>query len=267
MFWDKGKNRKSEPNLKSRFVVQFGDPFDRLIYLVKTIDLPSLNIDFERAHANEYVHYFQNGQINWEPINITLFDYRGKEEGDEKDDRILNLRQELMKFFSSNLIENDNRTRVIEQPVFCQSIKIIPITQITKGSYPAVSNITQVLPGNQTYATNTDPRLTEKKFSDNLFGNEEFFDTFEVVKPRFSKVNFGSYDYGSDELNTISLTVIPEWVKVTNSNGVTSQQIDELTKALEQLGAVTDLVARMGVDSAARTLQGLQKLNNSRRPS
>lgn len=217
MFWDKGKNRKSEPNLKSRFVVQFGAPFDKLIYLVKTIDLPSLNIDFERAHANQYVHYFQNGQINWEPINITLFDYRGKETGNEKDDNILNLRNELMKFFSSNLIENDNRTRVIEQPVFCENIKIIPITQITKDSYPIISNLTQVLPGGAVSPPNTDPRLTEKKFSDNLFGNNEFFDSFTILKPRFSKVNFGSYDYGSDEINTISLTVVPEWVQLNSS--------------------------------------------------
>jgi hypothetical protein len=215
MFWDKGKNRKSEPNLKSRFVVQFGDPFDKLIYLVKTIDLPSLNIDFERAHANEYVHYFQNGQINWEPINITLHDYRIDPQITTGD--LPQLKSLLFVFLTNNDINNENRTRIIEQPVFCQNIKIIPITSIVKGNYLAVSNLTQVLPGNQVYATNTDPRLTEKKLSDGLFKNDQFTDGFEIIKPRFSKINFGSYDYGSDEINTISLTVVPEWVQLNSS--------------------------------------------------
>ena len=33
-----------------------------------------MNIGFERGLANNYVHYFQQGEINWEPITVTFID-------------------------------------------------------------------------------------------------------------------------------------------------------------------------------------------------
>ena len=200
MFWATGKDKKAEPNLKYKFLAQFvgvlGDT--SFTNLVKTIDLPSLNIDFERAHANEYVHYFQNGQINWEPMNISFYDYR------DVNNPSNNLRISLRNFLLTNSIINENRTTVIEQPVFCETIKIIPITQIIGNDYPIIGN----------KSATVDPRIIEKQFVDNIEKNNSFADSFEIIRPRFSKVNFGSHDYSSDEINIISLTVVPEWVDV-----------------------------------------------------
>ncbi len=218
MFWDTGKNRKAEPNLKSRFVAQFvgvnGD--SSFAKLIKTIDLPNLNIDFERAHANEYVHYFQNGQINWEPINITFYDYRSQNEGE-----LGNLKILINTFLSGSQVIHDNRTQIIEQPVFCESIRIIPITAITKDSYPVLGNNSAV-----------DPRTSEKNFVDNLYGNNEFYDSFIILKPRFSKVNFGSYDYSSDEINTISLTIVPQWVDLKTSLNLSKQEREAIASQI-----------------------------------
>lgn len=206
MFWVSSKDKKSvEPNLKFKFVAQFAG-VSRFVgtdakidtsfsSLIKTIDLPSLNIDFERAHANEYVHYFQNGQINWEPMNITFYDYRDNDN---------NLKLNLQNFLLGNTLINENRTTIIEQPVFCQTIRIIPVTQIVASDYPTIG----------AKSATTDPRITEKQFVDKIDKNNAFSDSFEIVKPRFSKVNFGSYDYSSDEINIISLTVVPEWVNI-----------------------------------------------------
>jgi hypothetical protein len=43
---------------------------------------------------------------------------------------------------------------------------------------------------------------------------------FTIINPRINKIDFGSFEYGSDDINNITLTVIPEWC--TNEENKTS---------------------------------------------
>ena len=85
MFWaHKDKYYTLELNKKNLFAARFvntsvsnwdGDDNEKdICLLVKKVNLPSLNIPFERLHGNQFVHYFHVGEVNWEPITITFVD-------------------------------------------------------------------------------------------------------------------------------------------------------------------------------------------------
>ena len=86
MFWNTGgKNQQALPYNKFNFIVNFSGLNEKLIQLetddkvlsffAKKVSAPNMKVEFERAYANEYVHYFQNGAIHWEPVTITFADF------------------------------------------------------------------------------------------------------------------------------------------------------------------------------------------------
>ena len=177
MFWlDSIKN---EPILKNRFLCEFvfgtanATTNNVISVLVKSIGAPSINIDFERGYANQHVHYFQNGSIHWEPIQIVVHDFVSL------DAKNL-LTNHLFNYLKANRIIQQNRTQLIDLPIFCNSIVI-------------------------------------KKLAN--FDNYNTNYNFTIINPRINKIDFGSFEYGSDEINNITLTVIPEWC--TNEKNTT----------------------------------------------
>jgi hypothetical protein len=186
MFWVQNSD-KNEPILKSRFLCDFvfgpeAPTIGNIISVsVKSISAPSINIDFERGYANQHVHYFQNGSIHWEPIQIVLHDYASINSQGQPADASRSITKHLFNYLNRNLIQQRNRTRVIDLPVFCQSIKIKKLVKFD----------------------GYDPELY-----------------FTIIYPRISKIDFGSFEYASDDINNITLTVIPEWC--TNEENTTS---------------------------------------------
>jgi hypothetical protein len=198
MFWNTTGNRQSEPNLTHNFMALINeislnpvldpsytrngeDEFQQenvfgqsLKVLVKNISAPSVGIEFERAYANQYVHYFQNGSLHWEPIEVVFYDYKSSISNLQTNGNdFTNLRLLLFKYLSQNLINEQNRTKVIELPIFANEIDILSVTTLKTEIY---SN----------------------------YG-------FKIKNPRISKINFGRFDYTSSDINQISVTLIPEW--------------------------------------------------------
>lgn len=198
MFWQ--KNVSAAPVLKKNFIAEFTDLTNvsprnnkNLKVLVRSISAPSINVDFERAYANEYVHYFQNGSIHWEPIQIVMYDYSST------DNNISELKNSLFEYLSKNGVNESNRTAIIELPLFCSQIAI-------KIFNPYYKDELSVDPYNELGNINFQQRLGDIfKYTKNIATD------FIIKNPRINKIDFGSFDYSTDDINTITLTVIPEW--------------------------------------------------------
>ena len=151
---------------------------------VKKIDAPSMNLNFERGLASNYVHYFQQGEINWEPINVTFVDAVT-----EKQDEIPNWRKMFTNYVAASTVVRENRTGMLDLTIFCNKIVV--------SSYQSVSV--------------ENPVSNQIKDLSVLLKNE-----FTILNPRITKISFGSYDYSSDEANDISVTFVPEWCELIN---------------------------------------------------
>ena len=198
MFWSNSDGRSKsyiELSKKNLFLVDFiGLGLDNdgiswnsseineanLKFIVKKIDAPSLNLNFERAYASNYVHYFQQGEIYWEPINITFVDAV-----DSTGVTVPNWKLIFNQYLKGSLISEANRTTVLNMPIFCSSIKI---TQ-----YQSMANLAS-------------PLATQ----------------MIIEKPMISKISFGSFDYGSDDANEVTVTFVPTWVTLSDPRETTS---------------------------------------------
>lgn len=135
MFWSyNNPNRIVELQKKNLFLAEFigtsnynwqgAASYESSIkFLVKKIDGPSINLNFERGHANQYVHYFHTGEVNWEPINATFVNAIDANETEVPDWKSL-----FFNYLNQNLITSANRTGLIDFPIFCDSIKITEFT-------------------------------------------------------------------------------------------------------------------------------------------
>lgn len=201
MFWTRGRETLIEPYNKFKFVAMFnnfqqtpsnplnvlgGDlpsEFSDLRVFVKRIDAPKINFEFERAYANEYVDYFQQGSIHWEPINITFIDVaRRTTQQFDTLRRILDNYVSSMNTFNNSTQEfQDNRTNIVDLPAFCDSIRIASLSHFYEESETVNYN-----------------------------------NAFIITRPRITKIDFGTLDYGSDDINEITVTVVPEWCSNQN---------------------------------------------------
>lgn len=194
MFWSQ---RGIELSRKHLFIAEFSttnqsstngwggvDNESSIKLFVKKIDAPSMNLNFERGLASNYVHYFQQGEINWEPINVTFVDAVT-----EKQDEIPNWRKMFTNYVAASTVVRENRTGMLDLPIFCNKIVV--------SSYQSVSV--------------ENPVSNQIKDLSVLLKNE-----FTILNPRITKISFGSYDYSSDEANEISVTFIPEWCELIN---------------------------------------------------
>lgn len=234
MFW---VDRKAEPNNKFKFYAIFSvfgyDPITQpnnayrssltergefnFVFTVKKIDAPKLNLEFERAYANEYVHYFQNGPIHWEPINITFADMVPL----KQDKETPNIRKFFFNYLNDLAYKNttgnqlnfsDNRTNLIDLPNLCQTIQIVNETRFANDNY---------IKGKDLFGLNQDDRVVnnaagsiEQKVISTSTNKQNIF---VIHKPKLTKVDFGSFDYSSDDVNEISITIVPEWCSYADS--------------------------------------------------
>ena len=197
-----------------------------LKFLIKKINLPSLNIPFERLHGNQFVHYFHVGEINWEPITITFVDIMPNLANEPV---IPNWKTIFYSYLNDNLITEDNRTSMLDLATFCESITISSYaTYISKETYkdkegkplsPRDLNITEF---------DKDKEGKTIRVADN---RENVAEDFIIKRPKITKIDFGSLDYGSDEINEITVTFLPEWCEYKHvSDGDEQQQKNKRKK-------------------------------------
>lgn len=220
MFWQTGKNTTVEPFNKHKFVAIFTNfeksdvsPLNsysftepkRFEMAVKSIDLPKINLNFERAYANHYVHYFQKGEIYWEPINITFIDAATRNNSE-----FLSVKDFFMNFVNGINFDIDdsfasNQTSVIDHPVLCEEIEIRRFNRIANSDYPIPSD-------GKLVQANREPNDNIGSIEQELVNKSTLFEgNFLIKRPRLTRVDFGTMDYNSDEINQISITIVPEW--------------------------------------------------------
>jgi hypothetical protein len=93
-----------------------------------------------------------------------------------------------------------NRTNLVDLPVLCNNIDIISVSRFASKTFP------------------TSKDLKDKtKIGTKVVDNSEYLeDRFIITRPRLTKIDFGSFDYSSDDINEITLTVVPEWCQYTS---------------------------------------------------
>jgi len=175
-------------------------------FLIKKLNLPSINIPFERLHGNQYVHYYHVGEVNWEPITISFVDVLPNSTLQKE---VPNWRKLFYSYLNNNLITSTNRTGMLDLATFCETIKII--------SYSTYMNLTR----NKDILKETDTR-------------EEVSDAFYIVKPKITKIDFGSLDYGSDEANEVTITFLPEWCDF-RENYLQDEEVPSINQQLNNL--------------------------------
>lgn len=234
MFWLTGKNHKLDVNQKFRFLLKVDslsswastvpNSDKSLVLFVKKISAPSINIDFERQYANEYVHYFQNGSIHWEPLTITFADFNTKATSIEYEDLKSTFDTYLQYNFNNKAvsplidISNLNRTAVVDLPIFCNEMRILTLATTTTSDFPTLNELKS---------------FNKQDFNDipqkYLNVQNEYF---RIYNPRITKVDFGNFDYSSDDINEITITVVPEWCSFANDKAISREGSAESTFGL-----------------------------------
>lgn len=226
MFWAyEDKNKTLELRKRNLFIAKFsntskfnwdGENNEKEIsFLVKKLNLPSLNIPFERLHGNQFVHYFHVGEVNWEPITMTFVDVLPNK---NSENTIPNWKKMFYNYLTKNLITEKNRTSMLDLATFCEEITISNYaTYINQTTFKDETK--KVLEDRELGITGyqNGPNKGGKAVSDN---RENVAEDFIIKRPKITKIDFGSIDYGSDEAGEINITFLPEWCEYKeNSDG------------------------------------------------
>jgi len=214
MFWaNQDKSQIVELKKKNLFIARFSNTqgFNwsgnnkegNISLLVKKVNLPSLNVPFERLHGNQFVHYYHVGEINWEPITITFVDTMEH----PTDNNVPKWRQMFFDYLNQNLITEDNRTSMLDLATFCESIKLTSYSTFVDYTKRYKNDGTLIDAKTVNFKEVTDFNGKLQKTDDRL----DVTDTFIIKRPKITKIDFGSLDYGSDEANEITVTFLPEW--------------------------------------------------------
>ena len=194
MFWSySNPNKIVELKKKNLFIAEFigtqnynwkgaGATESSIKFLVKKIDGPSLNLNVERAHANQHVHYFRTGEVNWEPINATFVNAM-----DSRETEVPNWTNIFFNHLNKNLIASTNRTGMIDFPVFCDYIKITEINSYKTLTEPKKTDF---------YIFK--PRITKIAFGSYDYGSDEANEVNITFVPEWCDY---AEDYVQEEIN------------------------------------------------------------------
>jgi len=182
-FWTQGK---LEPKRQYRWQVNiggFGDDADNPIrYVAKKVNKPEMTVE-EAAHKYLNHTYYYPGRVTWNEISMTLIDPID-----------VNSSQRLGKLLydAGYLVPNNsNEVTTISKAAANTALGAVTIMQFRGG--PTVT-----------------PPLADAGPTTNARGNG-LIETWTLNNPFIRKVNFGSLDYGSEELVDIELTIRYDW--------------------------------------------------------
>tara|TARA_R100001082_G_scaffold55652_1_gene30673 strand:- start:52 stop:621 length:570 start_codon:yes stop_codon:yes gene_type:complete len=173
-FW---LNPNFEPKRQFRFLVQLSlgpDGGQDVTFLAKSVDRPSYTISDNPHQFFNHTFYYP-GRVTWNTISLTLVDPVSPN--------------------GAELLYQYLETAGVQKPT---SIDAATGTTITKSSATAAMGRMVI----QEIATPTGG------------GNEsQIVGQWELLNPFFTDVNFGSHDYGSEEMIDIAITVRYDWAE------------------------------------------------------
>lgn len=165
-------NRNFEPKRQFRFLVQLSLSGQDVTFLAKSVDRPSYTIS-DNAHQFFNHTFYYPGRVTWNTINLTLVDPVSPN--------------------ASELLYNYLEAAGVQKPT---SVRAATGTTITKSS-----------------ATTALGHLVIQEIATPVGGGSaaEIVGEWTLENPFFTDVNFGSHDYGSEEMVDVSLTVRYDW--------------------------------------------------------
>ena len=173
-FW---LNPNFEPKRQFRFLVQLSlgpDGGQDVTFLAKSVDRPSYTISDNPHQFFNHTFYYP-GRVTWNTISLTLVDPVSPN--------------------GAELLYQYLETAGVQKPT---SIDAATGTTITKSSATAAMGRMVI----QEIATPTGG------------GNEsQIVGQWELLNPFFTDVNFGSHDYGSEDMIDIAITVRYDWAE------------------------------------------------------
>jgi len=173
-FW---LNPNFEPKRQFRFLVQLSlgpDGGQDVTFLAKSVDRPSYTISDNPHQFFNHTFYYP-GRVTWNTITLTLVDPVSPN--------------------GAELLYQYLETSGVQKPT---SIDAATGTTITKSSATAAMGRMVI----QEIATPTGG------------GNEsQIVGQWELLNPFFTDVNFGSHDYGSEDMIDIAITVRYDWAE------------------------------------------------------
>ena len=186
-FWTASSN--FHPNLKNRFKITIGMQFggaDYIVFMAKSVDpLPSFSTEVIGGDMNQdgsnYDPYNKQSRVKWNPITITFVDVAYEEY--EKN--------ALYSFIQILYDAGYNPANALDVNVNNNSVTSILINN---------SDVSQLI-GNVTIETLRPDGTTTSKY--------------DLADPVITEMQIGGLDYGSDELNTFSLTFNYSYAKFT----------------------------------------------------
>lgn len=167
-------NKTFEPKRQFRFLVQLSFGNQDVTFLAKSVDRPSYSISSNPHQFFNHTFYYP-GRVTWNTINLTLVDPVSP-----------NGAELLYEYLSD---------AGVEKPT---SVNAAVGTTITKSSATtAMSNIVI-----QEIATPTTGG-----------SQSQIVGEWTLLNPFFTDVNFGSHDYGSEDMVDIALTIQYDWAE------------------------------------------------------
>jgi len=173
-FW---LNPNFEPKRQFRFLVQLSlgpDGGQDVTFLAKSVDRPSYTISDNPHQFFNHTFYYP-GRVTWNTINLTLVDPVSPN--------------------GAELLYQYLETSGVQKPT---SIDAATGTTITKSSATAAMG-----------------RMVIQEIATPTGGGSEsqIVGQWELLNPFFTDVNFGSHDYGSEDMVDIAITVRYDWAE------------------------------------------------------
>ena len=167
-------NPNFEPKRQFRFLVQLSLSGQDVTFLAKSVDRPSYTISDNPHQFFNHTFYYP-GRVTWNTINLTLVDPVSPN--------------------AAELLYQYLEDAGVQKPT---SVNAAVGTTITKSS-----------------ATTAMGRMTIQEIATPVGGGSEsqIVGEWELLNPFFTDVNFGSHDYGSEEMVDVSLTVRYDWAE------------------------------------------------------
>jgi hypothetical protein len=189
-FWDEGS---IDPKRKFRFLIDFGNANILLpTWIVKKVDKPGFSVGEAKHNFLSHTFYYP-GKVEWKEINVSIVDPRGR----------------------SSSQTNDN------SPVPDMSENITKL--LLYSGYQLPQNTGLSVNGNQ-----QNIRLTSKFKSTTPFSQMNIrqidddgkpLETWILKNAWIKDVNFGSLEYGADDLLEIQLKFRYDWAELSINNG------------------------------------------------
>lgn len=189
-FWDEGS---IDPKRKFRFLIDFGSANILLpTWIVKKVDKPGFTVGEAKHNFLSHTFYYP-GKVEWKEINVSIVDPRGR----------------------SSSQTNDN------SPVPDMSENITKL--LLYSGYQLPQNTGLSVNGNQ-----QNIRLTSKFKSTTPFSQMNIrqidddgkpLETWILKNAWIKDVNFGSLEYGADDLLEIQLKFRYDWAELSINNG------------------------------------------------